>query len=181
MNFQTAIASLGRPKTFGEAIAAIRAEHGKRASKFLAEQLGVTMRTAQRYLKGEFQPRTNTAAGRTRREGVMRAASRRWVAAALLRNATRVNVGRVRVWDKSKDRPAGTRFVGMHTVGGTLLAEDLVAVADLLQDGREDEALFAFSDAMLDAYSRDKGDPPGTASGPLYIYDYLTGIQVETT
>lgn len=180
MNFDQAIASLGRPRSFGEAIAALRAQHGKSLTRFLADELGVTMRTAQRYAKGEFRPSTRTAAGRERLDKTLRAVDRGRNAARLLRNAKRVNVGRVRVVDRSSGKPAGTRMVGAHRVGDTLTAVELENVADLLDAGDFDSAAEEFSNAMLDAYSVSKNDPPGTASGPLLIVEYLTGIQADT-
>lgn len=180
MNFNQAIASLGRPKTFGEAIAALRAEHGKATTRVLADRLGVTIRTAQRYVRGQFEPNTRTTAGRERREKTMLAASRRWVAAGLLRRATHVNVGRVAVLDKSKNRPGGTRFVGLHRVGDTVPAQALSQIAGQIQAGQMAQAEEAFSTLMLDAYAVSRGDQAGAASGPLAVSDYLTGIQVET-
>lgn len=233
MNFQEAIASLGRPKTLREAIDALRGErgdqaadaatervaaadarvpttaaaaldairedHGGRATRWLADRMGISLRQAQRYMRGEGLS-GRTAANRARRDAVvaaaaeprqaaaqqvrrdvMRSASRRWVAAGLLRRASRVTVGRVGVWDKSKNRPAGFRNVGTHRVGTNgLTSGQLAAVAEMLEQGYEQGALHAFSDALLDAYSVSKGDPPGTASGPLFIYEYPSGIQVET-
>lgn len=233
MNFQQAIAELGRPKTVGEALDAIRAErgdqaadtaaervaaadarvpsgvdaaiaairedHGAGATRWLQQHLGVTLRSAQRYMRGE-RLGGRTAANRARRDqlieaaaaprreqaqrvraGIMREASRRWVAAGLLRRATRVTVGRVGVWDKSKNRPAGSRSVGSHRVGENgLTSAQLAGVAAALEAGEEEDALHAFSDALLDAYAVANGDAPGTVSGPLFIYDYPSGIQVET-
>lgn len=233
MNFQEAIASLGRPKTLGEALAAIRAErgdqaaetaqervvdadvqiptgvdsalqalredHGPRATRWIQQRFGISLRQAQRYMRGEgLSARTRVsrarrdavvaaaaeprqAAAQRVRQDVMRQASRRWVAAGLLRRATRVTVGRVGVWDKSRNRPAGTRGVGSHRVGSNgLTSGQLAVVAAMLEQGDEQSALHAFSDALLDAYAVSKGDPPGTVSGPLSIYEYLSGIQIET-
>lgn len=187
------------PTTLDAALDAIRADHTGRggASHWLAERFGISLRQAQRYLKGEGLSQRYKAA-RTRREEiieaaaeprrrayaqreaeVLAAASRQHVAAALLRRATYVNVGRVRVWDKSKDRPDGSRDVGMHAVGVTLNRGQLDRAADDIAAGQWDDAVHSLSEALLDAYSASKGDPPGTASGPLYIYEYPTGIQVE--
>lgn len=232
-NLRRAIASLGRPKTLGEAIASIRDRDGARAARraqarldevavptslddalsairadhtgrggashWLAGHFGISLRQAQRYLKGQgLGGRTEASRARRaqlveaaaeprRRQYAQReaetlaAASRQHVAAALLHRATYVNVGRVRVWDKSRDRPDGSRDVGMHQVGVTLDPGQLGVAADDIAAGRWDTAVHSLSDALLDAYSASKGDPPGTASGPLYIYEYPTGIQVETT
>lgn len=232
MRFQEAIASLGRPKSVQEAIAAIRAEHGDQAgdaaaarvaaadaaipttgpaaleairaehgrnsTRWLADQMGISLRQAQRYMAGQGLS-GRTAANRARRDAVIelgaapvraqaqrvradvsRQASRRWIAAALIRKATRVSVGRVKVWDKSANRPAGSRHVGSHRVDNRRMRAQLNQAASLLESGDEEGAMHAFSDALLDAYSTSKGDPPGMVSGPLYIYDYPTGIDLET-
>lgn len=232
-NFQRAIVSLGRPKTVGEAIDAIRSQYGRKAaqqaqerldevavpdtlgealaairadhtgrggaSHWLAERFGISLRQAQRYLAGRGLSE-RTAASRRRRAEIIEAAaaprreryeqrraetlaqvSRRYVAAALLRRATYVHVGRPRVWDLSQDRPDGSRDVGLHQVGVTLSKTELQTVARNIEAGNWEAAAEDFSNAMLDAYSASKGDPAGTASGPLYIYEYPTGIQVETT
>lgn len=246
MRFQEAIASLGRPKTPGEAIAAIRAqrgdqaaaaaqaqikaaadrfaaaesaiplnvdqaiaairaEHGRGATHWLADRFGITLRQAQRYMKGQGLG-TRTIRSRARREqlvaaaaepaqaraarargqlgeaqrDVMRQASRRWVAAQLLRRATRVTVGRVKVWDKSQKRPAGSRDVGSHPVGANLRRADLVSCAQYLEAGDEEGALHAMSEALLGAYAVANRDNRYIVSDAVYIYDYPTGINVET-
>jgi hypothetical protein len=192
------------PQTADEAVAAIRDQHGRGATRYVTGARGVGPRQAQRYLAGRGLS-GRTAANRMRREALVRAAGgparakvedaatrlgrvqrqvmarapRARVAARILRKARLVDVGRARVASRSSGREDGFRRVGMHQVGGDLYEEELVDVAELLDEEDWDEADEAFSDAMLDAYARSRGDSAGAASGPLIIVDYPAGIRVQ--
>lgn len=174
MDFRSAMQALGRPLNWREALSAIRAEHGKGTSRFLAGELGVSMRTAQRWQAGAQVPST-----RDNRQGALSGVAKRdYVAAQALRRASTVTVGHVKVDSRSSGQPDGSRPVGTLLVDPLMRAE-LANVANLLENGQHEAAGDALSDALLGGYSAQRArDARHIAPGVLTIRDYPTGVDV---
>lgn len=140
-NGRSVLRSLGRAMNPREAIESLVAEHGRGTTRWIAEQLGVSRRTVQRWRKGTQTPRN---VGR-----VTALADQRQVRVNTMRNAQAVSVGSVSVYSKSSGALDGSRNIG--TVG-----VDFNFAADLLEDGApEEEVEAAMSDAVMDAYGGD--------------------------
>lgn len=138
MNGRSVFRSLGRAVDAREAIESLVAEHGRGTTRWIAEQLGVSQRTVQRWRKGTQSPR-NTA-------GVARLADPNRVRVNALRNARAVSVGSVSVFSRSSGALDGSRNVGM-------VGADFNVAADLLEQGAsEEEVQAAISDAVMDGY-----------------------------
>ena len=143
------------------------------AARWLADELGVNVRSAQRYLALDAEPkrgaaRSNAEALRVRLENELRdqaAEQRRGYVAGLLREMSSLKPGTVEVVNKSDHRPAGTRRVP------PLDDVDLDRVADLWEADDEDGAEEELSDVIMDAY--------GGLSEFLLITDYLDGIDYD--
>lgn len=168
MKSRTWMRRFGRDASFDDLLAAARAEHGTRASTWLAARLQVSQRTAQRYLAGTQRPSRRTAG---RIANVRRAVGRR-AAAAQIRRVRTVNVGRVPVYDLSGGVGDGYRTIG--TVDVTAVMD---RVADLYEQGRDEEAEELFDNAVIAAYAgeSDISDDSGLAS-VLAVQDYRNGI-----
>lgn len=162
MEFRELIAEIGRTRDPRIALDAIRAEHGRGTSRWIANTFGVNPRTARKYLAGEINP---GRAGSQRRQAVLASASPAFVAAQRLRRARRLVVGSVRV--RYLDRDEGSREVGTLSVDSDL-ADKLNEVADLLEEGDMEAAEDALSGAILDAY--------GDLADTLTISDYENGL-----
>jgi hypothetical protein len=179
VNFGQAVLQLGAPASFAEAINVLR----DRGSQWLADTFGVSRRTAQRWLAGTQQP-GNTEAGRARRQAVMRtpisAATRRRLAAAALRRARTLSVGKIKVATKSTGKPAGSRSIGTVLVDAEARVE-LDEVADLLDAGEIGDAELAMSECVLGLYAvqtvRGGRENRDAARAHLYVYDYPTGFR----
>ncbi|WP_226360970.1 hypothetical protein [Pseudonocardia sp. ICBG1142] len=137
-NARTILQSLGRAANPREAIESLTAEHGRGTTRWVAEQLGVSMRTVQRWRKGTQSPRdTGQVTG---------LANEQRVRINALRNAQTTSVGRVSVYSRSSGTLDGGRDVG--TVG-----VDFNIAADLMEQGAsEEEIQAAISDAVMDGY-----------------------------
>lgn len=164
MEFRDLIAELGRTRDTGIALAAIRAEHGRGASRWIAETFGVHRRTAQKYLKGDLNP---GRAGSARRAAIIAGASPAFIAAQRLRRARRLIVGDVKV--RYGERDEGSRTIGNLDVDDEL-AEKLTETADLLEEGDLEGAEDALSTGILDSY--------GGLGDTLQIYDYENGLGI---
>ncbi|WP_075297805.1 MULTISPECIES: hypothetical protein [unclassified Pseudonocardia] len=137
-NAKSVLRSLGRAMNPREAIESLVAEHGRGTTRWLAEELGVSMRTVQRWRKGTQAPRDS--------QRVTGLADAQQVRVNALRSARTVSVGAVSVISRSSGAPDGGRNVG--TVGA-----DFNIAADLLEQGAsEDEVQAAISDAVMDGY-----------------------------
>ena len=128
----------------------IRGAYDRHASRWLADEAGISPRTARRWLSG--------AAPRSR-AGAIIAAARSithpyGIAAARLRGLAaaggRVSVGTVQVAYDDSDE--GGRTIGDLEVD-EWMADDLAAAADALDRGDLDAAAAAFSDAIVGGYS----------------------------
>lgn len=148
--FRQVVSKIGRPATLREAMDEYRAEHGRHASRVLADRFGVSQRTAQRWLKGEQRPggKSGTARAAEAEQRITRAVDRNRSAARHVRGAQTVHVGTVflRV---SKDY--GPRNVGDLRVTPDMRAE-LDRVADLIEAGELDAADRAMQGVILTGY-----------------------------
>jgi hypothetical protein len=161
MQFTEIIDSIARTASITYAQEAIRAEHGKGASRWLAQEAGISQRTARRWL--------STSLPRSRTDVVARLANRLHIAARRLRAAESVDFGAVAVvYDGQHE---GTRHIGPVAVDDAL-ARDLGTVAGYLETGSLAAAADAMSGAALAAYS------PGLED-TLAVEEYDHGIDIE--
>ena len=143
---------------------AIRDEFGRGAVGFLADALGVTPRTAQRYYTGEIG---EPARHREQLAGVIKRAERR-AAAAIIRQIDTLDPGTIAVKTKSGKDKQGTRDPG------TLydMAPGMARVADLWEAGADDRAEDALSDAVIARYFEEDSDNRHGGAALLEISDY---------
>jgi transcriptional regulator with XRE-family HTH domain len=170
VRFIDAMRSLGRPRNIGEALRAFRAQHGKGASRALADRLGVSLRQAQRYLRGDIK-RPPVEKERAIRDS----ADRRVIASNALTGARTVSVGRVGVVDsrgKRSTRPAGTLVVDDQ------MRAALAEAARLHEQGDDRGAEAAMGAAIMGGYSRASRDNRTIAPGALSVTDYPDGLDV---
>ncbi|PRY28583.1 hypothetical protein [Umezawaea tangerina] len=160
MQFTEVVDTLALNAHITHAQQAIRAEHGTGASRWLAQQAGISQRTARRWLSAEL-PRSRT-------DIVARLANRLFTAAQRLRTAQSIDFGAVAVtYDGHHE---GTRHIGPVTVDPAL-ARDLATVATHLETGSLPAAADALSTAALTAYS------PGLED-TLAVDQYDHGVDV---
>lgn len=146
------------------------------AAQWLADELGVSRRSGERYLALGQQPTQRARAASERLRDDIRdawaeadAAEARQQVADLLRLIRSVEPGRVEVVDISDGR--GMKSV--RSIQGSLDV-DLEAVASAWEDEDDQAAADALSDAIIRAYG-DKGDVDELDAN-LMITDYLDGI-----
>ncbi|WNV86644.1 hypothetical protein [Umezawaea sp. Da 62-37] len=160
MQFAEVVDTLALNAHITHAQHAIRAEHGKTASRWLAAQAGISQRTARRWLSTDL-PRSRT-------DTVARLANRLFTAAQRLRTAHSIDFGAVAVtYDGHHE---GTRHIGPVPVDPAL-AHDLHTVATHLETGSLAAAADALSVAALAAYS------PGLED-TLAVDQYDHGIDI---
>lgn len=128
MKFEKAIRGVAGDIALEEAKAAIREAHGKRATRWLADQAGISMRSAQRWMSDTPASRAST---------LIRLAQGA-VIAQRMKNATHVTVGEVRV------RYGGTRDEGTRTPYNAQTGSEDFGIASLGLDSR------GFYDALVD-------------------------------
>jgi hypothetical protein len=163
--------------SWDDQMAAIRAEHGRGAARWLADTLGRSARQARRYLSGEARPRKVDA---DKLAAMSKHAGRR-IAADKLRSIRTVRVGHVDVVELSpvEPEPGGARNVGARNVGGAM-----GVVADAWLSGMDDQAADAFDAAVITAYAGDEvtaqeaANPSGLGS-VLGIGNYRDGIDYD--
>jgi len=150
-------------------------EHGSGASRWLADEMGVSLRSAERYLAitkpgvGQSQQPSRHAqveAAQRLQARIQRewdradAADQRRQVADLLRAIRRVAPGTVRVRSVSrgKNRSGSPRATleSSRSIPGEI-AVDLSDAADLWEQGLDGEAAAALSDAIIDGYGN-RGD-----------------------
>lgn len=130
--------SLLDPASFGEALNSHRAEHGRGTSKWVAQEYGVSVRTAQRWLAGTQQPRAASV-----RQSVMAGADRSQVRIKALRQVNSVDLGSAAMFDKSAGRNV-RRDLGSLEV-------DMSPVADLLERGGSEAEADALTAQIYEA------------------------------
>jgi len=140
-NGRSVLRSLGRAMNPREAIESLVAEHGRGTTRWIAGQLGVSMRTVQRWRKGTQDPRDM--------DRVTSLANEQQVRINALRSAQTASVGSVSVFSRSSGQFDGTRDIGT-------VSADFGIAADLLEQGAsEEEVQAAISDAVMDGYGGD--------------------------
>jgi hypothetical protein len=158
MNFREVVTGLARTATVHHAQAAIRAEHGRHATRFIAEQAGVSPRTARRWMSSA------PPAGRV--TVIAALVPGEAVAAQRIRAASSVSVGTVDVAYDDDDQ--GPRTIGELDVD-SYMASELDHAAAALEEGRWDAAEDAFSAAIIGGYSDGLQDT-------LSVADYRDGV-----
>lgn len=155
---------------FAGAMTAVRTEHGRGASRWLASRAGVSQRTAQRWMAGTQKP------GKAAHQAVqqIRHGQQRRAAGERLRQITTVDVGEVAVDagtgdDASPDgyrKPSGRLDIGS--------AMDLIAATYERGDDSEAERLFGV--AVIAAYGGEEPTDDSGLASVLHITDYRDGI-----
>lgn len=143
LSFGEFVQRVGEPGDWHEAADEIKAEHGKRASRWLSDRLGVSLRQAQRYLKGDVR-----VPPADRQAAIVGGVDRTRAAARHIRTATRIVVGKIVMMTSSGPT---TRNVGEVPVTPGMQRE-LNAAADALDRGETDRAADLFGAAVLDSY-----------------------------
>lgn len=150
------------------------------AARFLAQTMGVTQRTAQRYLTGQHAPKRAAvrAAAAPLYDAIRQAraadhvkATRARVARAL-RNIGKVKPGKVIVYSKSGKPVATKRVIGW--LDG--MAAGLAKVADLWKAGKTREAGAALEKAILNRYGGARSDARDGLADTLGVVDFAQGI-----
>ncbi|WP_345572141.1 MULTISPECIES: helix-turn-helix transcriptional regulator [Actinomycetes] len=155
-----------------ETLEQVRNEHGKKASSWLADKLGVSRRTAQRYLAGTQNPSKRT---RQRIPNVERSV-RRKVAAGKISRVRSMNVGRVVVINLSAGDEDGTRDIGNVSLPPEIMEE----IAALYADGQDQEAEDLLNQAIVNIYANDDPHDRGGLGSVLYIDNYSPGMSYRS-
>jgi hypothetical protein len=172
MKFSDVIGKIGTPVNRDEAVAAIRAEHGKGARAWLADKFGVTRDTAGRWLSGKQSP--SKASGGT--SALNGSASKNHVAAQALRGAQIVDVGKAKV----KVISPGTseeRNIGSLNVSPEMQAK-LEAAADLMETGDTAGAEALIKEAVLEEYGAQRGGNRGAISSIMDLEEFGGGFNI---
>nr|WP_012476924.1 hypothetical protein [Streptomyces sp. 44030]ABC67356.1 putative DNA-binding protein [Streptomyces sp. 44030] len=136
MNFSDIVTDLAQRAKIEDAQRAIRVAHGTGASRWVAEEAGISARTARRWL-GSSPPAARAAV-------ISALAARLIVAAQVMRRSTgTVNVGTVSVSYDEDDQ--GSRYIGEVEI-------DLDPIAGALEEQEEGYAGELFSTAVMEAY-----------------------------
>lgn len=147
--------------TVADAHAALRTLLGPGATRWMAEEHGISRRTARRWMSA------NPPASRI--PLIMGSVSHNMLAAQVLRRARTIDPGTVGV--NYDDRDEGTRSPGRITVTQDV-ARLLHAAADALEADDLARAEKFLSDAIMHGYS------PGLEEA-LTIDDYMTGLDID--
>ena len=158
MHFGDVVRAVARSARVHHAQAAIRAVHGRAASRWLAQQVGVARRTAQRWMSRKA-PKSRSGAII---QAAIDAGGTPGIAAQRLAYAQAVNVGTVEVTYDGE--PQGRRHIGTVEFIGDSANYIGQAINDLLA-GDLDAAGESVSCAVISGYS------PGL-EGTLQISDY---------
>lgn len=150
MNFRELMDKSGKPVDWRDAMTEIRADHGRGASRWLADQFDVSMRTAQRWLKGEQHPggREGTRGGKSAEQRMIGAVDTNRSAARYLRTATRIEIPEM---DMTTSAGTGKRKPGGYPVTGAVQSR-LNGIADAMERGDAAGAEKMFSDLTLELY-----------------------------
>lgn len=169
MDFRTIVAALGTSITVRQAQSILRSVHGRGASGWVADNAGISQRTARRWLSST-PPRARTGAIR---DLALQSVGAYGIAAAILRGVAEaggvISIGKVDV--AYDDQDEGSRSIGDLTVDAWM-AEDLEAAASALEAGDLAGAADAFSDAILGGYEHGLEDT-------LTITDYSDGVAFD--
>jgi TolA-binding protein len=166
MQFKTMVSQIGKPRTVSEALEG-------RDTKQIAEQFGVSRRTAQKWKAGTQQPSKKLGGSKGVIGRLATPANRRKNAANVIRNAQGAFAGKIAVVDKSpkgksKTPKPGTRNLGAIRFGDTRSTERLNRAADAIERGDYAAAEREFGEAVLGTPGKDYGSalvvddwPPG--------------------
>ena len=171
---QEFFARLGKGSTWAEQVAAVKAEHGRDASHWLAARLGKSLRTAQRYLSGQIKrPGKDTPPAGL---AALQRIGDRSKAAATVRGIRTVNVGAIEVYDTSGGRSDGLRRPGPLDVAG-----GMDEVARALEAGDVDLAADLFNGSVLAVYDSGAGHAASRdgLGEQMQITDYRDGIEYQ--
>lgn len=150
------------PVSYPEAVAAIRAEHGRGSSHWLADELELGLRQAQRYLSAHPP--------QSRRPDVIALAPSHQIIAGRLRRATGTTSGMIKV-DYS---PTGTsRSIPDLDAGAGELRGLLDEAADQFAAGQRYLAATAFEQYILLGYGY------GAMPEQMSIVEYVSGVELQ--
>jgi hypothetical protein len=157
-----------------DALAAIRAEHGKGARAYLANLAGVSKDTAGRWLSGKQMP-SSKAAGR---HAAIKGAGSRIKAAKRIRQMRSIKprmVAVVSISPSAGNAPDGHRQIDTTITLGPMSDR----IADAWERGDEDGAADMLSAALIAGYNgEDPSDDSGLAS-ILEISDFAVDPEVD--
>lgn len=182
---------MGAP-TWWDVLEYVEDTQGRGASRFLADRLGVTIRTAQRYLSGQHQParlevrnRLADVAAEIEAERAAdqdaecadavaeRARAHRKDVADFLRLIDRLDPQRITCRNKS----TGSSTEHTYTVKPLdRMGPGLAEVADLWESGDFGGAVDALSDSIVARYGNEASDNRHGFATVLEIVDYPRGI-----
>lgn len=166
--------------TWSDVLEAAREEYGPRTTRYLADSLGVTLRTAQRYVAGQHKPTHHAVRDRleplyenlrAERQADYDQAHRDEVA-AFLREIRKVSPGQIRVRDLSSRKVRD----GFRNITEWLNV-DLELVAMAWESGDEVLADRLLSDQIIGEYGLD-GEVSGLEHS-LRVRDYVEGIDYQ--
>jgi hypothetical protein len=161
-DFEQVMDGLARTAPVQAAQNALRQSLGKGASRWVAEEAGLSQRQAQRWLSANYP--------RSRASQIMELVAASTIAAHVLRIATRVNPGQVGVYYKGTGRDEKTRNIDAFVVGTQVRVYLERAADDLVREDLE-AAADAFSDAIVCGYEEGLEDTLG-------ISDYVDEVEV---
>lgn len=175
MEFSEVVASLARGAGVVHAQAAIRGAYGRGASRWLAQEQGISPRTARRWLSGNY-PRGRARAITDAASGLGAGP----IAAQRIAQASNIIVGKVRVAYRGASQQRESRFAardeGSRRIGRVRIrsatAEHLSDAMQELLSGKIEHAAEAFSDAVIAGYEDGLEET-------LSISDYSDGIELE--
>lgn len=151
ISFEGLMRETGRPGDWKDAMADIRAQQGKGASRWVSEKFGVSMRTAQRWLKSEQTPggRPGTTPAKAAERRVIGAVDPLKGAARNLRTATRIELPEI---DIRFSKGVGKRKPDMSVPVTGGIRTRLDRIADLIDRGNLSKAEEDFGKLALDIY-----------------------------
>jgi hypothetical protein len=158
-----------------------RQVYGKGATRYLADQLGVTQRTAQRYLTGQHAPRRGgvrerlralTAGTRTTQQAEMDLQHRK-ATAAHLRGIKTLWPPVITVVSRSSAGRPTHRRIGAPL---TRVHAGLERVARLWEQGHQTRAQYALSDCVIARYAGEASDNAQGLAAILLVIDYPEGM-----
>jgi hypothetical protein len=161
-DFEQVMEGLARTAPVQAAQNALRQSLGKGASRWVAQEAGLSQRQAQRWLSANYP--------RSRAGQIMELVALSMIVAHILRIATRVNPGQVGVYYKGNGRDEKTRNIDGFTPSTQVRVYLNRAADDLVRDDLE-AAADAFSDAVICGYEEGLEDTLG-------VSDYADEVEI---
>lgn len=162
-DFEQVVDGLARTAPVKAAQEALRQSYGKGASRWVAGEVGLSQRQAQRWLSADYP--------RSRAGQIMELVAASTIAAHVLRIAARVDPGSVGVYYKGNGRDEGSRNIDGFTPSTQVRVYLERAADDLVRDDLE-AAADAFSDAVICGYEEGLEDTLG-------VSDYVDEIEIQ--